>query len=100
MWHWLTLNVWPTALRTTVSALTGGIVAVVIIAPMRGAFRLLRHRISSVLDSLDPDIPVGLTKQLDSMQGQLTDINKHVGGTLNVHPIHDPDRLEDHARGK
>lgn len=75
---WLIVHVWPTALRTTVSAVTGAIVAAFILAPMRGAMRLLRKRVSHVLDSLDPDVPVGLTEQMNDVQKQLQGLNDHM----------------------
>ena len=96
MIHWLVVNVWPTTLRTIVSAITGAFVAAMIVAPARGAFKVLRKRISSAIDSLDPDVPVGLTKQIDDLHGQLQQLNGHVAGTLNVRQT-EPLRVEPHV---
>ena len=56
MWHWLAINVWPTALHTTVA----GITAVVIVAPFRSALA----KVWRAVRSLDPEEDYGVTKQL------------------------------------
>lgn len=76
--HWLLVNVVMKAENAAVWGASTGIVGIFLIAPLRGALKRLRKQMTSVLDSLDPDVPVGLTKQIDDMQAQLHTLNHHV----------------------
>lgn len=100
MIQWFVINVYPTALRTVVAAATGAIAAVLVIAPIKKGLHSMGKRLSAAIDSLDPDVPVGLTKQLDDMQTELQHIGTHLGGTLQVHVDKDRDdaALAHHGR--
>lgn len=84
---WFADNVEVIALHAAVSAVTGGLVAAAVVAPLRNVVRNLTHRISAAMDSLDPDVPVGLTKQLDDMDTKLQTLNRQMDGTLKVRTV-------------
>lgn len=91
MIQWFITNVWPTMFHTLIAAATGAIAAVLVVAPIKQGLHTLTGRIGKAIDSLDPDVPVGLTRQLDSVEAELKHLNTHVSGTLLVHQVRDKD---------
>lgn len=96
MGHWLTTFVLPKAEYSAISTLTGAFIGILIVAPFRGVVKKMRGRISSAIDSLDPDVPVGLTKQLDAMTSELDAMRQRLEGHLHVEVKDAP--LDSHRR--
>lgn len=90
MIHWLTTTVWPQALHAIIYTVSSAVTAIVFVAPLRGAIRRIRKQLSTVLDSLDPDVPVGLTEQLGRMEAELDAMRERLEGRLHVEVRDDP----------
>lgn len=67
MIHWLVTNVYPTALRTAVGAVTAALMAALVIQPFKKTLRAFRRAV----DSVDPDTDTGVTRQLDQLNRKL-----------------------------
>lgn len=63
MIHWLLVNVMPTAVRTATATLTAGLVGLLILQPLKAHLRVFKH----AAESLDPEVPGGVTEQLDEL---------------------------------
>lgn len=84
MTHWLLTVAIPkaesAAIYTTISSLT----VVFIVAPFKNLLKRARKHVSRALDSLDPDVPVGLTKQIDDLITKVERIHDHLD--IDSHP--------------
>ena len=67
MIHWLIVNVYPTALRTAVGAVTAALIAGLVIQPFKKTICAIRRAV----DSVDPETDTGITKQLSDLNRRL-----------------------------
>ena len=64
-------QVLPAVQFTVVSVLTQTLLVAIIIAPLTNVIKRLWRRVSSVIDSLDPSKPVGITEQLKTLEREV-----------------------------